>query len=755
MNLFILAFLFGDLWLQTFSSLPQLYFAFILLIAAIIPFLFFKNKYYLILPFAFAAGFTWTAWYAHANLSWTLKKELEGKPFIITGSITSLPHAGRFGTQFEFHVDKFNSNIRLTWMNAPVLNVGDQWRLLVKLKRIHAVQSPGTYDYEAFALQRGIRASGSVRASQTNKRLSQSIFSPRQILLEKIQLYGPHTQTSPWLAALIIGERNGISPEDWQVLRNTGTNHLMAIGGLHIGILAGFAYAITSFFWRRIANLALKMPAQHAGASAAFLMTVIYSSLSGFSLPSQRASIMLSVFFIALQAKRKINPWNAWFLAIFCVLMMNPLSVLSESFWLSFGTIGLILYGMGHRLAPTGFWWKHARVQWVIGFGLIPLTLVLFQECSLLSFIANSMAIPWLAMTILPLCFLSAVFLFIFPTLAGLCLQLADKSLAGLWMVLSSLSHFQLAAIHIYIPGYFSLMLMMMGFLFFLLPAGLPGRYLGIIWILPVFLYHPQKPPQGDYWVSLLDVGQGLSVVIQTASHTLVYDAGPRFLGGADMGESVVLPYLRKLNTRKIDAMVISHGDNDHIGGMVAILHEFPDTPVITSVPEKIPSPHAQFCNAGESFQWDHVSFTFLSPFHHEMKSRNDGSCVLMIDNGHHKVLLAGDIEKAAEKELLLRSPEKLPASMIVAPHHGSKTSGIKSFIAAVHPQIVLYATGYRNRYHFPHKSVVAAYENIHAAAYNTVDTGTILFKFLHDDMTIPAPEAYRIMNKKYWYDES
>jgi competence protein ComEC len=434
-------------------------------------------------------------------------------------------------------------------------------------------------------------------------------------------------------------------------------------------------------------------------------------------------------------------------LALLIVLLINPATVLSESFWLSFGTIALILYGMHHRLSPSGLWWKYMRVQWVIGIGLIPLTFALFGECSLISFVANTIAIPWLAVSILPLCLASIVFIFIFPTVASGLLWLADGSLALLWSVLSTLAQTSWSSLHIYIPDIYYLLGMMMGVVLLLLPAGMPLRILGVIGFLPVFLHQGDKPARNEYWLNLLDVGQGLSVVVQTANHILVYDAGAKVTASSDMGERIVLPYLRSMGAKKIDLMVISHADNDHIGGAKSILQNYPGTLIKTSVPEKFNKAH--YCQYGDSWQWDGVKFTFLYPSQHEKNLRNDSSCVLQIDNGKYKTLLTGDIEKFAEHELVNNIPDQLAADILVAPHHGSKTSAVPAFVAAVHPQMVLYATGYLNRYHFPHAKVVQAYEAIHALAFNTVDTGSVRFKVGNDVMS----DAYRVKGRRYWMD--
>lgn len=721
------------------------------------------------LPLAFILGFMWALYFANSILSWTLQKEIEGKPLTVSGYITSLPVTDQFGTRFEFNIKKIknenyiehpNIMVRLSWHHKkeslPVkLKVGDKWQFLVKLKRIHGLRSPGAFDFEAWALQKKIRASGYIIESANNILLSSHTYrypiaTLRQLLAIKIATHLPSSTTSPWLMALIVGERNGISQQDWQVLRNTGTNHLMAIAGLHIGIMAGLAHWCVSWGWRRIPWLTLRIPASQAGACAALLIAVSYSALAGFSLPTQRACIMLTVFIMTILAKRNIGAWYAWSIAMLCVLLINPLSVLTESFWLSFATIALIIYGMSQRLLPSGIWWKWGRVQWVIGFGLIPITLILFQECSFISFVANSIAIPWLSFLILPFCFLSAIFLFVSPNIGACCLLIADKSLSALWVFLTWMASMPYASWQIVIPNLSTFFLMSVGFILLLLPAGVPGRWMGLIWLLPVITYKPIKPDEGDFWLTVLDVGQGLSAIVQTKNHLLVYDTGPNLNDHFNMGESIVLPYLRSIAAKKIDSLVISHGDNDHIGGASVIMKSLPVMDIMTSVPDHFAS--ARYCIAGATWQWDGVHFTILYPMEDDLDFGNDSSCVLRIHNRNQSVLLTGDIEKYAERNLLARIPQRLKSDIIIAPHHGSKTSGLENFIAAVQPKIVIYATGYRNRYHFPHQSVIRAYDKIHASSFNTVDSGTLHFKMKQSESTF-HPEQYRIANKKYWHE--
>lgn len=720
----------------------------------------------------FSLGFVWTFIFVHSMMVWSLPIEWEGKPLEVIGYIASLPVTDPIQTHFLFELKKVkldkqiiqnNALIKISWRQPAgqhQIKVGDKWQFNVRLKRIHGTQNPGGFDYEAWALQKRLLATGYILSNKNNQFISHSwrynlIDQFRQMLYQRIQTYLPNSKTAPWLMALMLGERNNISEKDWQVLRNTGTNHLMAIAGLHIAVIFGMTHLITAWIWRRIPFLLLRFPAQYAAAYAALIIAIFYSALAGFSIPTQRACYMLTIFILMLLKKRIVNSWHVWSTSLGIMLLNNPLIVLTESFWLSFGTIALIIYGMGGRLKPRGWWWKWGRVQWVISLGLVPFTLFLFQQSSMISFIANSIAIPWVEFLILPFCFLSTVFVLLVPSVSMWLIFIADKSCYGLWVLLSWISQLPFSSWHQVIPNAVILIQTLCGCLLLLLPNGFPGRWLGIFWILPLLVYQPSKPALGDYWLTLLDVGQGLSAVIQTKTHVLVYDAGPKFQGNVDMGESVVLPYLYTQNTRQIDMLVISHGDNDHIGGVAALLNSLSIQSVKTSVPQKLLLFNQRFhfnvdyCLAGETWQWDQVTFSFLYPTSKMLSLGNNSSCILQISNGSQTILLTGDIEKLAEKKLLMTTIP-LSADILIAPHHGSRTSGLKEFITAVHPSFVLYAIGYRNRYHFPHQTIVKSYEELKSTQLDTVSAGAIQFK-LERDKTISQPALYRLTHKKYW----
>lgn len=752
MLFFALSFLLGDCLLQLQTQLPSPILLEAGTIAAIV--LIMKRSHWVYLS-ACAFGFVWAGWSAHHMMSWQLPLEAKNKPLLLRGCIASLPVKSKFGTHFIFRLDE-SADILLSWRQPPALHAGDCYELNVRIKRIHALRNPGGFDYEAYAFQNALRASGSIVEKMPQRFIRHDDFvAPihqlRQHFQEKLQTQMPVSETAVWLMALMIGERSGAPSQHWQILRATGTNHLMAVAGLHIGMISGIVYFVVLFLWRRAARITLHYPSQLAASFAALLSVWMYSALAGFSIPTQRACSMATLFILASLLRRQIPVWHAWAVSIIIVLLFNPHSVLSESFWLSFGTIALIIYGMSGRLSPSGIWWHWCRVQWVIGFGLLPLSLLFFQQTSLISVAANSIAIPWLGFFILPLTWISSLLIWISPSLGAFVLYLADKSLAGLWLFLKWVASFDFAVWTQPMPSMIVLILTIAGCVLLLLPSGMPGRWIGLLWLLPIIIWRTTPVSDGAFKMSVLDVGQGLSVVIQTKQHTLLYDAGPRFGDQFDAGESVVLPYLFHQGIRELDVMMISHGDNDHIGGSFAVMQQYPATKILTSAVEKFSNVQASYCLAGQHWQWDGVDFTVIYPDAESLKHGNDSSCVLKIENQRHRVLLTGDIEKFAERNLLAGNVNRLQADVMTAPHHGSKTSSTLPFVRAVMPQYVLFATGYHNRYRFPHVPVVKRYDAENMMTLNTTDTGAVTFVF--DDKAEIKPNLYRFSHLRYWSD--
>jgi competence protein ComEC len=767
-----LGFLTGDLFLQNFQALPGdgvIWVCFLILITGFI----FKNlllnkmkmnrvfSYTVIFLSTSLLGFIWSYGAAKQRLIWELPKEIEGKTVLIKGHIASIPAVDKYQAGFLFMLNELDNKpvkriVKLSWRYPSAkLKVGDEWGLSVRLKRIHGLMNPGGFDYEAWAFEEGIRAHGYVLKGAQNNLIQHHFYRYplgriRQHLKEKIEKNITVSETSPWIVALAVGERQNIARSSWDVLRNTGTNHLMAIAGLHIGFMSGFIFTLVAWLWRQFPRLTLRFPAVHAGAVAALIMALIYSALAGFSIPTQRACIMLALFLIVVLLRRKAISWQAWSIALMLVMLMNPFSVLSDSLWLSFGSVALIIYGVSGRINPKGLWWKWGRIQWVVAIGLLPLSVWLFQQFSLVSFIANSIAIPWVGFIIVPLT-LAGCFCCLFSVKVGAWfLVFADKNLSVLWKVLTYLSHLSWAAWYQTVPQHWMIVCACAGIIILLLPRGFPGRWYGIIFILPLVSYRAPAPEVGQAWFTLLDVGQGLSAVVETQHHVLVFDAGPRLSENYDMGSNVVVPFLRTLSIKNVDMLVISHGDNDHIGGADSIMRSFPVRVVKTSVPESFKSGVADYCLRQESWVWDKVIFQFLYPSPDQLGFDNDSSCVLKVSSGNKSILLTGDIEKSAEKYLVQYEKNNLHADILVAPHHGSKTSADANFISLVNPTYVLFPVGYRNRYHFPNKQVVERYRKLGIAMYGSVEGGAIQF-ILSPDKALSLPSQYRLLRIRYW----
>jgi competence protein ComEC len=576
----------------------------------------------------------------------------------------------------------------------------------------------------------------------------------RQWLSQQLatQLHG-REMTAGLIPALSVGDRRGIGSDTWAVLRTTGTAHLLAISGMHIGLLAGLVYWLTCRLWRAMGGrFLLWLPAPRAGAIMASLAALLYAAMAGFSIPTQRALVMLLVVMLAVWRLRPLQPGRTLAWALLVVLLLDPLAVLSAGFWLSFGAVALILYAMTGQLGRAARPLQWLRIQLWITLGLLPLMLLLFQQISLVAPLANLVAIPVISLLVVPLVLVASICSLFAPVAAGGLLSLVSSLLEWLMQWLGALADWPLSHLQPVIPDGGSLLLLMAGILLLLVPRGLPGRVLAPVLLLPALLGQFPRPAPGQAWLTLLDVGQGLSAVVQTRSHLLVFDTGPRFSSGFDTGRAVLVPWLQQAGYRRIDVLVMSHGDNDHIGGLRSVLARYPVTRLYTSVPGQILAEQVMLCQAGQQWQWDGVRFEILGPSG-PMASENDAACVLRIVAGNQAALLPADIEKAGELKLLQQEAEKLPAVMLVAPHHGSLTSSTPAFVRAVHPKYVLYPVGYHNRYRFPRPEVVQRYARLGAGQYLSQEQGALKV-VLGTDGGLCKPISYRRSVRRYWHSE-
>ena len=727
----------------------------------------YKRSLFPVVMFVFGAF--WLTFRAGLILADALDPSLEGEDLQVIGVVADIPSGTERGVRFRFDTRQALANDRPVSVPATIElsyygfdwrpRAGERWRLLVRLKRPHGFQNPGGFDYEGYLFQHRIRATGYVRAEQTPVLLSAEtnglyyrLAHLRQATGEAITERLAGNPFTGVITALANGDQRAIPDEQWEVLRRTGTAHLVAISGLHVGLVAGLVFFIVRRLWSLPGNTVLWLPAPRAGALAALLAGVIYAALAGFSLPTQRALIMLAMALTGILTGRQVAASRLLAAALLVVLLFDPLAVMAGGFWLSFLAVAAILYvAVGRSTPPSwrGRWLAWTRTQWAVTLGLSPVLLLLFQQASLSAPLANFIAIPVATVLVVPATLLGVLSLSFSPaTLAPFFLHSAAWVLEWLWLVLEPLASLPQGVWSQYRPGPWSLAAAAVGILLLLAPRGWPGRWFGVVWFLPLFYSHPPAPAPGEIWFTLLDVGQGLAAVVRTHNHTLVYDTGPSFSRRFDTGRAVVVPYLRETGVHRPDILLISHGDNDHIGGARSLIQDLPPAGILSSVPARLPG--AQPCVAPHNWEWDGVRFSLIHPVE-TGRAHNNSSCVLHVSSAHGSLLLSGDIERGAEAELIERLGDGLRARVLVAPHHGSKTSSTADFLQLVRPEIALFPVGYRNRYRHPHPEVLARYRQVAQHLLTSASQGAISVRFTREGMTL---SSYRDQHRRYWYSE-
>src|SRR6185312_9726530 len=596
-----------------------------------------------------------------------------------------------------------------------------------KLRRPRGFMDPGSFDYEGWLFFHGIGATGYV--SDDASLLPGTRYPLLQLrdgLRERIATEVAADPYAGMVTALITGDQSGIAEDQWQVLQTTSTVHLMAIAGLHLGVVAGLLFLLMRWLWRRSAVLCRRCPAEVAAAMASLAGAFLYACLAGFTLPTQRALIMLAALTLGVVSRRRLGKADTLALAMLGVLLWDPLAAGEASFWLSFTAVGAILLAFGGRVHGVHGWWRDLlRTQWAVGLGLLPLLAFFFQQAGFGSPLANLIIVPVYALTVIPLVLTGALLLWVWPWAGALLLKLAAAVMGFTWPILSRLSD---PAVTLPAPAvtWYLAALGLLGVVWILLPRGVPGRLPALVLLLPLFVIAPAGLAAGDFDVTLLDVGQGLAAVVRTGHHVLIYDTGPKFRSGSDTGQEVLVPYLRSQGIAEPDRVIVSHGDNDHAGGLASLRAAYPSAPVYTGAMDRVPD--AMPCRRGQRWDWEGVHFEMLYPETGNPLNGNDASCVLRISGPGGSALLVGDIMKKGEKRLLGLQPD-LHSDLLVAPHHGSNSSSTPPFVAAVTPQAVWFPVGYRNRWDFPKSEVEARYLPL-ATLADTANDGALCMRF-------------------------
>lgn len=627
---------------------------------------------------------------------------------------------------------------------------GQHWQLQVKLKRPHGFSSPGSFDYEGYLFRLGIDATGSVSKSKKNQLVScchwLTTFDQWRWRLKQRFINKLGEGKVGLLLALLLGDQSGITLTQWQVLNKTGTTHLVVVSGLHIGLCALLGALIASVLVK-VRLLPLVITARQWAVSLGWLLATGYAFLSGFQLPAQRAWVMLTIAALAFAGRWQFQPTSYWWVALVFVLLWQPLAVISSGFWYSFVAVAALLIAFSHRRMVRGIISVWIKPQWIVWLALLPL-LIHWQQASIwYSPLINLLVIPLLGFVIMPLLLL-AMLVSGFSDLGWIGLAVINQGLTAGIEILASLS--QLSA-----SDHHTLKLIPLGVLLFaaawLIPAGLPGRMGLLVAGVMISFLRPVAEPllAGQFRFTLFDVGQGLAALIETKNHTLIYDTGPQWNPRFSGVTAVILPFLKQQQINQLDKLVISHGDQDHSGGLVELSQRVSIAVVESGTASEITLMNSvSACQPGLSWEWDSVQFRYLAGS--IGKDRNARSCVLQIKTGSNQLLLTGDISAKQERQLVRKWGAALQSTLLVAAHHGSYYATSTAFIKYVKPSVVLFSAGYQNRYGHPSKLLVNRLQQSGIITYNTADEGSI--QWLFDKATEPAlMMRHRLDYPRYW----
>jgi competence protein ComEC len=708
------------------------------------------------LPAAVLAGFAWTCLVGGWAMDARLAHELQGSDLQIEGQVAGLPARDGRSLRFDFDVEHSESpadalageRIRLSWYGeAPELAPGSRWQLAVKLKRPRGVVNPGGFDYERYALERRIAATGYVRESSTNRTLAPGggIDALRLRISAAIaRAVGAHD--ARFVQALAVGDTRALDESDWEVMRATGIAHLIAISGLHVGLVAGLGALLVRLLYRLIPALGLRVPLPQGAAFGALLAAAGYTALAGFALPTVRTLLMIAAALLAIVLRRATSPSQAFALALLAILAFDPLSALGAGFWLSFVGVAWLLWCLP-REGRTRPLLTLLSAQGVMTLSLLPLTVWFFGQASVAGPVANLVAVPWVSFVVVPVTLAGTAATLIHEPLGAPLFVSAAWLMQLLWAILEPLASWRGALVYLPTVAWPAMTLAVIAAFWLLLPRGVPGKALALLLFAPLLWPARETLLERAFDLTLLDVGQGLSVLVRTREHALLYDAGPAFEGGLDLGGAAVVPALHALGVARLDAYVESHRDNDHAGGTGAVTRAY--SPARFLATRRTLPAGATRCEAGSTWTWDGVEFSVLHPPGHFPDLGNDSSCVLRIASRYGVVLLPGDISEQIEARLRRSDAASLASDVLVMPHHGSRTSSSEAFIEAVDPDIALIGVGHRNRFDLPREEVIARYRERDIDLFDSASGGAIQLQIGAGGVT--GVHRWRDLSRRFW----
>ena len=756
-------------------------------------------------------GVVWSWYLADQRQRHLLPEMYEGVDLLLVGVVDGLPKVNDEGVRFslslerieledqtkQIDLEKFPTRVSLGWYSGwnksatiPTIQPGQRWKLPVRLKRPHGSMNPHGFDFERWMFAQDLGANGSVKSNTKGLYLS---WRP-QLLDDFVPSFNAFVELSRWhlrqkilealpegryagvLAALVMGDQNAIDQKDWRVFNATGIGHLISISGLHVTMLAGFGSMVAAWLWRR-RSWPLICPVQKVAALGGLIVALVYTWLAGYQIPAQRTTYMVGVVAVAVWTGRTTRAFDIWWWALFLVMVQDPWAPYTPGFWLSFGAVAAILYAMpgapflseyGHFQKPT---WQESlreavRVQAVVTIALLPLTFYWFAQASVVSPLANAVAIPVISYVVTPLAMLGSIA----PSWAGVALLwLAHLAMEGVAWCLDPMANWSWSVVYQAQPSFWAMVLALIGLVWVIRPGEIVqswrSRLCGLAACAGLFIPQTSGLDQGDYRMVVFDIGQGTAVLIETKNHRLLYDTGPKLSKLSDAGERSIVPYLRAEGISHINRLAISHKDTDHVGGALSVMRTIRIDDVLGTLPAnhflvreaKVLGIPALPCQALQEWQWDGVHFkvwhpdseTTFDPIYHQGKP-NASSCVIEVHNKRHSVWLTGDVEIGGEALIADKyARDEQQQLILLVPHHGSATSSSEIFLDTLRPTWALVQAGYKNRYKHPVGRVVERYDARKIPLLQTVHTGAQIWESRAGQMSY---RFWREVQKRFWH---
>lgn len=722
----------------------------------------------------FVLGMAWGGLATHQVIVDRWPADASGEIHLVEGVVVGLPTWTEDTLRFDLVVldnGLYPKRIRVYWYRAKAYVVpGQHWEFSLRLRAPAGRLNFSGFNYEQYLIGQGIGGIGTVSVGEAGsepqllgKRNSPGALldQRRMILAEKIQANTTNLELAALKRALLVGDRAGLSDQTRKLLQETGTAHLLAISGLHVGMAAGFGGALGMGLWGLLSGLGWKIPRRKVILISGWVCGLMYTGLAGFSLPTQRALIMLTVAVMALIWRRRLIPIDGLLVAAFLVVAIDPLAVLSSGFWLSFMAVLFLIWGFAWRSGrPKRFVAVRGLVgaQWILSIGLLPLSLAVFGQWSPIAFVANLMAIPWVSVLVLPGLLVSSV-----GQELGLRVSFVEQTVDwalsvllwglryahDLWPVLFSVGEVSALAMCLAVVGAF----------WVLAPRGWPWRSLGIVLFLPMAI--PQQPAQSreDLNLELVDVGSGLAVAIEVGAYRLLYDLGPSVGEDKALIQDRLEQWGRSTPSTQpvIHDLVISHAHQGHVGGLLPIFRStrihtirYPnsmDMGAIDVGSMGIPCHRGQVWSVGS---WD---FQFVHPGPRLPDLGGNSSCVLWIHGKHHGLLLNGGLDRAGEAHVALMNPG-LGADVLVIGQSGHRQTTSKSWLDLVDPDLALISVGSNDRFDRPDPEVVARMDQMGIHVLQTGQCGAIQIQFSADQKTRKIQTA-RSARRRFWMDVS